>query len=260
MSPWSSWWNTSSQAMNVSRDVGRIVDRRSASSRPSAPTMRRRSSRQQPVSRRRSGSDVTRALRSRSVMGCQRRRWRTWEIDAALPRSSRWRSCHRVPSESLRLRCDIDVSSILRRASILVNIDMRRYNGGIVDEEINNLDPDVRLLSALADPTRLAIVRELAAEPRSAPAISRRAATSASRPCRTTCGCCKRSRAWSSERRGELDLLPARARRRRSPAALAAELAGGATRPGGRSRWADRARPRPRPDRERGRLTRRERA
>ena len=40
-------------------------------------------------------------------------------------------------------------------------IDRVRYDGGVTKR---SLDPDVRLLQALADPTRLAIVRQLAAD------------------------------------------------------------------------------------------------
>jgi DNA-binding transcriptional ArsR family regulator len=45
---------------------------------------------------------------------------------------------------------------------MLVNIEMRRYDAGMTKPRPTTLDPDVRLLTALADPTRLAIVRELA--------------------------------------------------------------------------------------------------
>jgi DNA-binding transcriptional ArsR family regulator len=45
---------------------------------------------------------------------------------------------------------------------MVVNIDFRRYDADMPKPRPTNLDPDVRLLSALADPTRLAIVRELA--------------------------------------------------------------------------------------------------
>jgi ArsR family transcriptional regulator, arsenate/arsenite/antimonite-responsive transcriptional repressor len=44
---------------------------------------------------------------------------------------------------------------------MLVNIDVRRYHGRMK----RTLDPDVRLLQALADPVRLAIVRQLAEMP-----------------------------------------------------------------------------------------------
>ena len=50
------------------------------------------------------------------------------------------------------------------RTSILVNIDARRYSPPMArTRRSSDLDPDVRLLAALADPTRLAIVRQLAA-------------------------------------------------------------------------------------------------
>jgi DNA-binding transcriptional ArsR family regulator len=53
----------------------------------------------------------------------------------------------------------------IHHASILVNIEIDRYAGRIMARSrTSSLDPDVRLLSALADPTRLAIVRQLAAE------------------------------------------------------------------------------------------------
>jgi ArsR family transcriptional regulator len=45
---------------------------------------------------------------------------------------------------------------------MLVNIDSRRYDGDMPKARPTDLDPDIRLLSALADPTRLALVRELA--------------------------------------------------------------------------------------------------
>jgi DNA-binding transcriptional ArsR family regulator len=46
----------------------------------------------------------------------------------------------------------------------LVNIEYRRYAAGMArTPRTAALDPDIRLLAALADPTRLAIVRELAA-------------------------------------------------------------------------------------------------
>ena len=46
--------------------------------------------------------------------------------------------------------------------SILVNIEVYRYSGGMTRTRTTSLDPEVRLLAALADPTRLAIVRQLA--------------------------------------------------------------------------------------------------
>jgi ArsR family transcriptional regulator, arsenate/arsenite/antimonite-responsive transcriptional repressor len=45
---------------------------------------------------------------------------------------------------------------------ILVNIDVSRYDAAMARPKKTKLiDPDVRLFAALADPTRLAIVREL---------------------------------------------------------------------------------------------------
>jgi ArsR family transcriptional regulator len=46
--------------------------------------------------------------------------------------------------------------------SILVNIEVCRYAPRMTRTKTTSLDPDVRLLAALADPTRLAIVRQLA--------------------------------------------------------------------------------------------------
>jgi len=46
--------------------------------------------------------------------------------------------------------------------SILVNIEVYRYSGSMTRTRTTSLDPEVRLLAALADPTRLAIVRQLA--------------------------------------------------------------------------------------------------
>lgn len=46
--------------------------------------------------------------------------------------------------------------------SILVNIDDGLYHAGMTrTKSLATLDPDIRLLQALADPTRLGIVREL---------------------------------------------------------------------------------------------------
>jgi ArsR family transcriptional regulator len=45
--------------------------------------------------------------------------------------------------------------------SILVNIEVRRYHPDMAKSS----DPDIQLLSALADPTRLEIMRELASSP-----------------------------------------------------------------------------------------------
>src|SRR6185312_5926919 len=44
-------------------------------------------------------------------------------------------------------------------ASTLVNIETHRYHSGMV----KSTDPDIQLLAALADPTRLEILRQLAA-------------------------------------------------------------------------------------------------
>lgn len=46
--------------------------------------------------------------------------------------------------------------------SILVNIEVCRYAEVMTRTKTTSLDPEVRLLAALADPTRLAIVRQLA--------------------------------------------------------------------------------------------------
>jgi DNA-binding transcriptional ArsR family regulator len=45
--------------------------------------------------------------------------------------------------------------------STLVNIEIRRYDAAMV----RSLDPDIQLLAALADPTRMEIMRELAGAP-----------------------------------------------------------------------------------------------
>jgi ArsR family transcriptional regulator, arsenate/arsenite/antimonite-responsive transcriptional repressor len=46
----------------------------------------------------------------------------------------------------------------------VVNIEVHRYAAGMArTPRTTTQDPDIRLLSALADPTRMAIVRELAA-------------------------------------------------------------------------------------------------
>lgn len=44
---------------------------------------------------------------------------------------------------------------------MLVNIEVHRYAPAMTRTRTTNLDPEVRLLAALADPTRLAIVRQL---------------------------------------------------------------------------------------------------
>jgi ArsR family transcriptional regulator len=46
--------------------------------------------------------------------------------------------------------------------SIIVNIEVCRYAASMIRTRTTSLDPEVRLLAALADPTRLAIVRQLA--------------------------------------------------------------------------------------------------
>jgi DNA-binding transcriptional ArsR family regulator len=48
--------------------------------------------------------------------------------------------------------------------SNLVNIEIHRYSADMTRTHARDLDPDLRLLAALADPTRLAIVRQLAAD------------------------------------------------------------------------------------------------
>jgi ArsR family transcriptional regulator, arsenate/arsenite/antimonite-responsive transcriptional repressor len=48
---------------------------------------------------------------------------------------------------------------------ILVNIDISRYYGSMARTKSTFTDPDVQLFQALADPTRLAILRELAGAP-----------------------------------------------------------------------------------------------
>ena len=45
--------------------------------------------------------------------------------------------------------------------SMLVNIEIHRYHAAMV----KSLDPDIQLLAALADPTRMEIMRELAGSP-----------------------------------------------------------------------------------------------
>lgn len=47
---------------------------------------------------------------------------------------------------------------------MVVNINVCRYGVPMARSRTTTLDPDIRLLAALADPTRLAIVRQLAAE------------------------------------------------------------------------------------------------
>ena len=47
---------------------------------------------------------------------------------------------------------------------ILVNIEVHRYDAVMPRTKAAGVDPDVRLLQALADPTRLAIVRQLASD------------------------------------------------------------------------------------------------
>jgi Predicted transcriptional regulators len=48
--------------------------------------------------------------------------------------------------------------------SKVVNIENHRYTAGMARTRTTDLDPDVRFLAALADPARLAIVRQLAAD------------------------------------------------------------------------------------------------
>jgi ArsR family transcriptional regulator len=55
----------------------------------------------------------------------------------------------------------INIATIL----VIVNIEHWRYAEAMTRARSTNLDPDVRLLAALADPTRLAIVRQLASGP-----------------------------------------------------------------------------------------------
>jgi ArsR family transcriptional regulator, arsenate/arsenite/antimonite-responsive transcriptional repressor len=62
------------------------------------------------------------------------------------------------PPELFGYRC----RSILAEVSMLVNIESGRYDAGMSKSRQTTLDPDVRLLTALADPTRLAIMRQLA--------------------------------------------------------------------------------------------------
>ena len=47
---------------------------------------------------------------------------------------------------------------------MVVNIEFQRYAAPMTRARATSLDPDVRFLAALADPTRLAIVRQLASE------------------------------------------------------------------------------------------------
>jgi ArsR family transcriptional regulator len=47
---------------------------------------------------------------------------------------------------------------------MVVNIESYRYAHDMARTKTTTLDPDVRLLAALADPTRLAIIRQLAAD------------------------------------------------------------------------------------------------
>jgi ArsR family transcriptional regulator len=48
--------------------------------------------------------------------------------------------------------------------STLVNIEIYRYAASMARSRTTDPDPEIRFLSALADPTRLAIVRQLAAD------------------------------------------------------------------------------------------------
>ena len=54
---------------------------------------------------------------------------------------------------------------ILGTILILVNIELYRYDAAMPRTKTALVDPDVRFFAALADPTRLAIVRELAGAP-----------------------------------------------------------------------------------------------
>ena len=53
------------------------------------------------------------------------------------------------------------VSGSLHYISILVNIDVRRYDARMPRTKTTLVDPDVQLLQALGHPARLSIVREL---------------------------------------------------------------------------------------------------
>jgi ArsR family transcriptional regulator len=59
----------------------------------------------------------------------------------------------------------VSVGANLAPILILVNIDVSRYHAVMTRQKSTIVDPDVRLFQALADPTRLAIVRELAGAP-----------------------------------------------------------------------------------------------
>lgn len=48
----------------------------------------------------------------------------------------------------------------MARISMLVNIEFRRYDAQAMTKR--SIDPDIQLLAALADPTRMEIMRELA--------------------------------------------------------------------------------------------------
>jgi ArsR family transcriptional regulator len=48
--------------------------------------------------------------------------------------------------------------------SMVVNIDLCRYDTGVM-ARTKSTDPDIQLLAALADPTRMEILRELAGAP-----------------------------------------------------------------------------------------------
>ena len=66
---------------------------------------------------------------------------------------------HRGP-HSGSLLTPVNITTIL----IIVNIDVERYAARMTSTRSTNVDPEVRLLAALADPTRLAIVRQLASD------------------------------------------------------------------------------------------------
>ena len=68
------------------------------------------------------------------------------------------RGVHRTFSIGKNVLTAVNMPAI----SMLVNIEVGRYALPMTRTRTTSLDPDVRLLSALADPTRLAIVRQLA--------------------------------------------------------------------------------------------------
>jgi ArsR family transcriptional regulator, arsenate/arsenite/antimonite-responsive transcriptional repressor len=62
-----------------------------------------------------------------------------------------------VPSSRAFVSTGVNIGAI----SILVNIELHRYHAPMV----KSTDPDIQLLAALADPTRMEILRELAGAP-----------------------------------------------------------------------------------------------